>query len=101
MIKTIPMYAATCDVCSAEYEDEFAWWADTDRALERAREGEWWATEYVVLCGATNPEHSAKAADIADNLIKHDTDGEAVDDFRQWCEMVGYELEVFAEEQST
>lgn len=94
-VKSRTFYIAVCDVCGAEPDSEAPWRDSHDEACEVAGYSDWWATEYEVLCGATSPEHLAKAADIATGLIKSDTNGEALDDFRQWCETVGYQLEAF------
>lgn len=99
MIKIKTCYTVACDVCDATPESDYGYGedhfdSDAD-AVENAREGEWWATETTVLCDTTNPEHSARAADIAAHLIQNDTGGEAVSDFRSWCEMTGHELEAF------
>ena len=92
-IKSRTFYIAVCDVCGTEPDSDAPWRDSYDEACEVAGFSDWWATEYEVLCGAAGSEHAAKAADIVASLVRIDWEGEKLDDFRNWCQMVGYELE--------
>lgn len=94
MIESRTFHIAKCDVCGAEPDSEAPWRDSPDEACEVAGYSDWWATDKAVLCGTVEPGHLGCAAAITADLTQDDPEGQ-LEDFRDWCGQVGYELEAF------
>lgn len=97
MLKATNCQTITCDVCDYtldEDDDGIYHFETTEDAFASARDAGWWATETAILCTDNfGIEHTARAAEVADEIERGDSDGKRLAEFMTWCEKTGHEIE--------